>query len=310
MVGMSRAALLCPLYSTRKIQAMKITFIGLGKMGTAMVERLLQAGYQVTIFNRTLSKTKLLVAKGAIFSSSIKEAVKNANVVMTSLLNDKAVLEVTAELLQHIQPGTIHIGLSTILPDTAKSLETKHQEYNTYYISAAVLGIPNVARERGLTTFCAGSAAEIEKILPLLQTFSQNIVPLGSQIFAPNVMKICMNYSLATTIELISELYIFAEKSGLDTEVVRKGLHQIYGHPAFKRYIDKIHERNFAEVNFDMVGGNKDMNLFQEAFSSVGVVPEIGNVVRARFIAALAQGMEGKDWSAIYEIVRAQSGLV
>jgi 3-hydroxyisobutyrate dehydrogenase-like beta-hydroxyacid dehydrogenase len=266
---------------------MKITFIGLGKMGAAMVERLLDAGYQVTIFNRTSSKMEPLLAMGAISSSSVGEAVKYANVVMTSLLDDKSVLEVTDKLIQAIQPGIIHIGLSTILPDTAKTLETRHKEHNSYYISAAVLGVPAVVRQGELTTFCAGHDAELKKVIPLLQAFSKNVIPMGDQIFAPNVMKICMNYSLITAIELISELYTFAEKSGLDTEIVKMGLHQIYGHPAFKLYIDKIHDRNFNEVNFDMVGGNKDVNLFQEAFSKVGVAPEIGNVVRSRFISAL-----------------------
>ena len=288
---------------------MKITFIGLGKMGTAMVERLLKANYEVTVFNRTKSKMEPLGAKGAKSSHSISKAIKNADIIMTSLLDDRSVLEVTDELLQSIGPGKIHIGLSTILPDTAKILEIKHGQHNSCYISAVVLGVPQIVRQGELTTFCAGSAAEMETILPVLQTFSKTVIPLGDQIFAPNVMKICMNYSLITTIELISELYTFAEKSGLDTEIVKIGLHQIYQHPSFKLYIDKIHERNFNEVNFDVVGGNKDVSVFQEAFARVGVVPEIGNIVRSRFISALAKQMQDKDWSSIYEIVRAQSGL-
>ena len=288
---------------------MKITFIGLGKMGTAIVERLLQTGYEVTVFNRTLSKMKALVAKGAIPSDSIRDAIKNTDIVMTSLLNDEAALDVTNELVQVIKPHTIHVGLSTILPDTAKILAEKHTEYHSGYISACVLGIPKVARAGELTTFCAGNDSEIEKAIPLLQNFSSKVIPLGNQIFAPNVMKICMNYSLATAIELMSELYTFAEKSGLDTDVVRMGFHQIYAHPSFKLYIDKIHERNFDEVNFDMVGGNKDISIFQEAFSRVGVVPKIGNVIKSRFISALAKKMQDKDWSGIYEIVRAESGL-
>ena len=86
-------------------------------------------------------------------------------------------------------------------------------------------------------------------------------------------------------------------------------MHQIYGHPAFKRYIDKIYDRDFDEVNFDMIGGNKDISVFQEAFARVGVVPDFGNIIKSRFISALAHGMENKDWSGIYEIVRSQAGL-
>lgn len=75
---------------------MKITFIGLGKMGTALVERLLAAGYEVTVFNRTSSKMKSLLALGAIAGNSIKDSVKHADIVMTSLiLFDKKRLEQT-----------------------------------------------------------------------------------------------------------------------------------------------------------------------------------------------------------------------
>lgn len=288
---------------------MQIAFIGLGKMGTAMVQRLLGAGHQVTIFNRTPSKMEPLSKIGAMPTLSIGEAMKNARIVMTSLLDDKSVIEVTDALLHTAEAGTIHMGLSTILPDTAKLLDAKHTKHQCHYISATVLGVPAVAKRGELTTFCAGSEASLNTVMPLLEAFSKNIVPMGHQIHAPNVMKICMNYSLITAIELISELYTFAEKSGLDTAFVNQGLHQIYGHPSFKLYIDKIHARNFDEVNFDMIGGNKDVSIFQEAFSSVGVVPEIGNAVRARFISALAQKMHHKDWSAIYEIIRSQSGL-
>jgi len=288
---------------------MKITFIGLGKMGSAMVERLLHAGHTVTIYNRTAAKMEPLVAMGAIPANSVANAVKQTTVVMTSLLDDKAVLEVTGQLVQLMQPDSIHIGLSTILPDTAITLAAMHHAQQNTYISATVLGVPSVARAGELTTFCAGPEDKLQIAIPLLQAFTSNIVPLGSKINAPNVLKICMNYSLITTIELISELYTFTEKSGIDTEIVRKALHLIYAHPAYKRYIDKIHDRTFSEVNFDMKGGNKDVGIFQEAFARVGVAPEIANVVKSRFISALAHGMQDQDWSGIYEIIRSDAGL-
>ena len=274
-----------------------------------MVRRLLEKKYEVTVFNRTSSKMIPLQQLGAKPSQSIAQAVSEANIVMTCLLNDQAVLEVTAEMVPHIQAKTIHIGLSTILPDTAQAVEELHQKQGGHYISATVLGIPKVADKGELTTFCAGAETDLEIAIPVLKAFSGQIVPLGKDIKAPNIMKICMNYSLITTLELISELYTFAEKSGLDTEVVKQGLHQIYGHPSFKLYIDKIHERNFDDVNFNMLGGNKDVSVFQEAFSRVGVAPEIGNIVKSRITSALALGMKDKDWSSIYEIIRAQSGL-
>ena len=289
----------------------KITFIGLGHMGTAIVERLLQHDYEITVFNRTQAKAAPLIALGAKSSDSIAQAVEGADVVMTSLLNDEAVLFVTEKMIPYLTENTIHIGLSTILPTTAETLLNLHQQGNSNYISAVVLGVAPVARRGELTAFFAGKENYHDEVVALLSTFSAHVTCLGGQhaIKSPNIMKICMNYSLATALELISELYIFAEKSGLDVDVLKNALHQIFGLPSFKLYIDKIHARNFDEVNSSMVAGKKDITVFQEAFSQVGVSPELGNILKSRFISALAQGMEDKDWSGVYEVIRKEAGL-
>jgi 3-hydroxyisobutyrate dehydrogenase-like beta-hydroxyacid dehydrogenase len=288
---------------------MNISFIGLGKMGSAMVERLLHAGYEVTVFNRTASKAQPLIKLGARHATKFSDAVKNADVVMSCLLNDQAVLEVAKEAVLHMKSNAIHVCLSTILPDTSLVLKELHEAKNSFFVSAVVLGIPKVAQEGGLTCYCAGTEKNLAMVIPLLKSFSKDVITLGTNMKAANIMKICLNYSLLTTIELISELYVFAEKSGLDTQCIKDALHHIYEHPAFKRYIDKIYDRDFDEVNFDMIGGNKDISVFQEAFARVGVVPEFGNVIKSRYISALAHGMENKDWSGIYEMVRSQAGL-
>lgn len=290
---------------------MNITFIGLGSMGSAMVEKLLEAKYQVTVFNRTPEKAKPLIKLGAKNSDSIVKAVSDADIVMTSLIDGDAVLEVTKTMLTAMKKKSIHVGLSTILPDVAEKLQKIHTEQNTIYISASVLGVPAVAREGGLTTFCAGNKAAIEIISPLLSSFSKEIVPLGDekQIKAPNLMKICMNYSLMTTIELMSELFIFAEKNSLDKKIVKIALENIYAHPAFKRYIDKIATRDFDNINFTMSGGQKDARIFKSAFLKAGITTELVDLLNQRYDTAIEIGLKDKDWSGIYEVIRKKSNL-
>ena len=120
---------------------MNISFQGLGKMGSAMVERLLLAGYKVTVFNRTVAKAQALVDKGAILASSAEKAVEEADVVMSCLFNDQAVLEVTQQIAKHMKQKAIHVCISTILPDTSVQLKVLHENYNTHFVSAVVLGI-------------------------------------------------------------------------------------------------------------------------------------------------------------------------
>ena len=287
----------------------KICCIGLGKMGTALATVLLREGLDITVYNRTEKKMLPLIEMGAKGAHSLPEAVKESDIVISCLLDDKAVIECAKEFAPHLRSNAIHISLATILPDTAKQLEAIHQDSGNRFIGGAVLGIPQRALEKKLTTFCSGNQNAIMELEEVLSCFSEKILNLGEQVKAANVMKICMNYSLSTALELMSELYIFAEKSELDTSYVSSGLNEIFGHPAFKLYIEKIASRNFDSVNFDIIGGNKDACLFQEAFKRVGMENKLGEVVRSRFQQAIEKGMEDMDWSSIYEIVRSESGL-
>jgi len=286
-----------------------ITFIGLGKMGTAMATKLLQAGFPLTVYNRTAEKAAPLEKLGAMIADSLESAVLDADIIFTSVIDDKALIKVSNAMLPHLNSGAIHVSTSTILPKTATLLKKAHQEKKCIYLAAPVLGIPKAVLSGNATIICAGEGYGIEKIKPILNSISDKVIELGDQVAHANVLKICLNYSIITAIELISELYAFAEKSGLETSIVQKSLHHVYSHPAVKNYIDKIHTRDFDQVNFDMKGGNKDINLFQEAFIDVGVTPDLANVLRGKFTQALATGLAEKDWSAISEVVRSRSGL-
>lgn len=288
---------------------MKITLIGLGKMGSVLAERLLAANFDLTVFNRTKEKMLPLIEAGARGAETLEDAVKEAKIIITCLLDDQAVLETTQSLVRYQSPHTIHIGTSTILPETSKKLFNFHQKNGSAYIAANVLGVPKAAARGELTTIVAGSADVIEQCKPIFASYSIKVIPVGSQPFQANVVKICMNYFLVTAIETIGELYTFAEKSEVSPSILNSLFHTVFAHPAFKLYVDKISLRDFDDVNFDIKGGFKDINLFQQAFAHAGVVPEIANIIKDKFIIALAHHMEQKDWSAITEITRLQANL-
>jgi 3-hydroxyisobutyrate dehydrogenase-like beta-hydroxyacid dehydrogenase len=291
---------------------MKVALIGLGKMGSALAKRLLLAQYDLTVFNRTPEKMQPLIQAGAKGAASLKEAITEADIIISCLLDDKAVLETLADaegFLKLLKPRAIHINTATILPETSKKLTSLHTQYDSIYLAGNVLGVPKVAELGELTTIVAGNANAIEKCKPLFQAYSSKIINVGSEPHQANVIKICMNYLLVTAIEAFGELYTFAEKSGVEVDILNILLHSVFAHPAFKLYIDKIKTRNFDEVNFDLKGGNKDLNLFQQAFSNAGVVPSLANSIKDKFTIALAHELEKKDWSAITEITRKQANL-
>lgn len=288
---------------------MKTTVIGLGKMGTELAKRLLLANTDLTVFNRSKEKMQPLIQAGAVGADTLAESVKDADIVLTCLLDDKALLDTVDGFIGALKPAAIHIGTSTILPETSKKLFDLHQKHHTTYIAANVLGVPKVATKGELTTFVAGDINAIETCKPLIQSYSSKIMNVGEKPFQANVVKICMNYMLASAIETMGELYTFAEKSGVDTGIINTLFHSVFAHPAFQLYVDKIKDRNFDEVNFTLTGGLKDLSLFQQAFMNAQVVPEIATIIKDKFIIALDDGMEDKDWSAVTEITRKQAGL-
>ncbi|KTC93225.1 NAD(P)-dependent oxidoreductase [Legionella cincinnatiensis] len=288
---------------------MKVTLIGLGKMGSVLAERLLAANFDLTVFNRTKEKMVPLIEAGAKGAETLEDAVKEAKIIITCLLDDHAVLETTQNFVHYLSPHAIHVGTSTILPETSKKLFDLHQKHGSAYIAANVLGVPKAAARGELTTIVAGSEDVIEQCKPIFASYSIKVIPVGTQPFQANVIKICMNYFLVTAIETMGELYTFAEKSQINPSILNTLFHTVFAHPAFQLYVDKINQRDFDDVNFDIKGGFKDLNLFQQAFANVGVVPEIANIIKDKFIIALAHHMEHKDWSAITEITRLQANL-
>ena len=288
---------------------MKVTLIGLGKMGSVLASRLLLAKVDLTVFNRTKEKMQPVIKAGAKGADSLKDAVKEADIVVTCLLDDQAVLATADEFLPFLPPGSIHIGTSTILPETSKELFELHQNKKSIYIAGNVLGVPKAAEKGALTSFVAGDADAIEKCKFIFQAYSAKILNVGSKPYEANVIKICMNYLLVSTIETMGELYTFAEKSEVDINIVNTLFHSVFAHPAFQLYVDKIKDRTFDDVNFELTGGFKDLSLFQQAFADARVVPDIANVIKDKFIIALAHHMEKKDWSAITEITRKLANL-
>lgn len=288
---------------------MKVTVIGLGKMGSVLAKRLLLANFDVTVFNRTAAKMQPLIQAGAKGADSLKEAVKNAEVVVTCLLDDNSVLEAVAGFIDFLNPKSIHVGTSTILPDTSTKLFDLHNAQGSIYLAGNVLGVPKVAEKGELTTIVAGDTAAIEKCQPIFSAYSAKIVNAGSIPYQANVVKISMNYMLVSVIETLGELYTFAEKSDVDLNLMNTLFHSVFAHPAFKLYVDKIKQRDFDNVNFDLKGGFKDLNLFQKAFTDVCVVPDIANIIKDKFIIAMAHNMTDKDWSAVTEITRKQANI-
>ena len=148
---------------------MKFGFLGLGAMGTPMALRLIAAGHELSVWNRTEGRTKPLLREGAIAAATPAEAELGADAVITMLFDDAAneqVLFGSNGLLEALEPGALHISCSTISVALSERLTVEHARRGIDFVAAPVFGRPNVAAEGGLWIVVAGNDAAIERARP------------------------------------------------------------------------------------------------------------------------------------------------
>lgn len=289
----------------------RVGFIGLGRMGVPMARNILNAGFDLTVYNRTREKMTRLLEEGAVGASSPKEAAAGADAVITCLLDDKSMIgNVTGEhgILVGLKPGGIHIGTATISPGCATELAELHRAHGSHYVAAPIFGRPDAAEAGTLLTYVAGDEAAVAACDSLFEAYTQTHVYLGKDHRVVNSVKLAMNFMLVSLIEILSEVYTFAEKSGIELEFINELILTVLAHPALKEYARRIRTRDF-EAAFALSAGFKDVELMLQASSEVRAPLPIASLAREKFLTALANGMGDKDWSAIAEITRGNAGL-
>lgn len=291
---------------------LRVAFIGLGKMGAGIARNIQKAGFALTVYNRTASKTQPFVEAGATMAASAREAAAGADVVLTSLMGDesvRAVVEGSEGVLAGLSPGAIHVGTSTISPACATELARLHAAHGSKYIAGPVLGRPDMAEAGELRTFVAGDKDAIARCSALFEAYSQMVVPVGTEPSVANAVKISINYMVASVIELMGQAYAFGEKSGIAAPYLALIMKTLFPQPQIQEYAERIQARKFEPGGFAMTAGLKDVDLFLKAAGDLRVALPYANIVRDKLLTALAHGMEERDWSGIYEITRQQAGL-
>lgn len=293
-------------------QSLRVGFIGLGKMGAGMCANVQKAGFPLTVYNRTAAKAKRFTDAGASLARSPREVAERSDVVLTSLMDDTSVLQnLQGEdgILAGLAKGAVHVCVTTISPSAAGDIEALHKAAGSHYVSGAVGGRPDASEAGELISFVAGAPDGIERAKPAIESYSQRLMPLGDSAPLANVMKVISNYMGMVQLGMMSEVFAFAEKSGLNTDFVELMMHMIYGAGPMKEYATKIKNRDFEESGFDMSAGFKDALIFEKAFDDAGVHPASMLGAKDKMRLAIANGMGGRDWAAMYEAVRLASGL-
>lgn len=287
-----------------------IGFIGLGNMGEPIAENLRRAGYGLRVYNRTRAKAAELAEKGAIPATTPADVAQQGGIVFTMLADDHALEEICfgePSFIQALGKGGIHVSLSTISPATARRLAEHHQKYGVNYVASPVFGRPEAAAAAKLYVCVAGPALAKKTVEPMLKAIGQGIFDFGEDPGAANVVKLCGNFMVASTVAALAEMLVLAEKNG----VSRKAMAEMIGKfsPLHYTYASIMAEERFDPPGFRLALGLKDINLILDtAEASVTPLP-LGSALHDRWLASMAKGRENLDWSAVILDVAEEAGL-
>ena len=286
-------------------------FVGLGVMGSQMVNRLLAKGHSVTGYNRTRSKAQWLIERGMRWADSPRAVSAAADVTFAMVTNDKAleaITDGTAGLLAGLSKGKIFIDMSTVSPAVSRALASKVRETGADMVDSPVSGSVITLQEGKLSVMVGGRRETFERVKPLLEDIGPKVTYVGENGLAL-VMKIAINLSLTTQILAFSEGVLLAEKSGIARETAVDVLtHSAVASPMIQ-YRGPFVLRQPEEAWFDVNMMQKDMLLALELGRQLDVPLPTTAVSNEFLTAARALGMAKQDFAVVFDVLARMSGV-
>lgn len=280
-----------------------IAVIGLGGMGRAIARNLVAAGHEVIVWNRSTAPVIELESVGARRVGTVAEAMQ-ARVVMSVLSDDAAFVQtfLDSDVLSMARPGGIHVNLSTVSTSLARRATEAHTRQGLGYVAAPVFGRVPVAEAGTLNVLAAGSSEHLDAVAPYLDVIGSRTWRLGDLPEQANIVKILGNYLIACAIQSMGEAVSVAHETGADTSMFIELLSStLFPGPVYAGYGAMIAERRYQPAAFTTTLGRKDLHLALDAANEGNISLPIGEVLRAVFDQALADGHAADDWSSIAE---------
>ena len=288
----------------------KVAFLGLGNMGAPMAANLVNAGHAVTGFDLVEAAKTAAAASGVPIAASAREAVAEADAVVTMLPAGKHVLASLAEFLPAAPKGALVIDCSTIDVDSARKAHEAGQAAGALTLDAPVSGGVGGATAGTLTFMCGGSDEAFARAKPILENMGKRIVHCGGP-GAGQAAKICNNMILGATMIVTSEAFVLAEKLGLSAQALFDVASTASGQswsltsycpvpgPVPASPANRGYKPGFAAALM-----LKDLRLAQEAAASVGAATPLGAEAAQLYALYVAAERGGDDFSGIINFLR------
>lgn len=286
----------------------RIAFLGLGRMGTPMAQRLLDAGYQLTVWNRTRSHAEALVPRGARVAESPADAARDAKTIVLMLADPRAVESVLTGphgVTSAPLNDALVIDCSTVGPGHARRFAELVRHAGGRFTDAPVLGSTPAAAAGTLTVLASGDGAALDAADPILARFGR--VVRAGEVGQGNALKLVMNLLVGGITEVLAEALVLGERSGLSATLVRETIFgSVLKSPFLEYKAPQLFEKRYAPL-FGASLMLKDMDLILAQARGVGASLPAAAVMRELYAETVKESAEEeRDFAAVIEAVRAR----
>jgi len=292
-------------------QELKIGWIGLGNMGQPMSTRLLEAGYQVTVYNRNAAKAAEVVKAGAKLVNSPKEAAAGADVVFTMIADNAALEAVTLGengAVAGLKPGAILVDMSTVEPVGSMKVNAAVEAKGCKFLRAPVTGSTVLAKAGTIGILASGDKAAYEKTLELFKILGKAQFYLGGG-EESRYMKIALNMMIGTSMQMFAESLVLGTKAGLNrAQMIEVICGSVVGSPFIQYKAKPLAEGNYAPA-FSTRLMEKDFDLALSMAKGGGVPLPVTSLVRQMLAAAHNTGKADMDFSAVTLLLEELAGM-
>jgi 3-hydroxyisobutyrate dehydrogenase-like beta-hydroxyacid dehydrogenase len=289
----------------------KLGFIGLGVMGSQMVNRLLDKGHTVTGYNRTRTKAQWLVDRGMKWGETPRGVAAASDFIFTMVTNAEAVrtlAEGPDGYLAGLAPGKVLIDMSTVSPTVSRTFAAKVREKGADMVDSPVSGSVITLQEGKLSVMVGGRRETFDRVLPLLLDVGPKVSYVGENGLAL-AMKIAINLSLAVQMLAFAEGVLLAEKSGISREVAVDVLvNSAIASPMVKYrgpFVLKLPDEAWFNVNMMQ----KDMLLAMEMGRQLDVPLPTTAISNEFLTAARGMGLVEQDFAVMFDVLAHMSGV-
>lgn len=282
----------------------KIGFIGLGLMGSNMVECLQKNGFEPVVMDLNPDAVARVVARGATEAKTGKELAEQSDVIMLCLTTSAVVEKlIYAEdgILAGIKPGAVVIDFGTSIPASTRKIGADLAANGAGMVDAPLGRTPAHAKDGLLNIMAAGDEANFAKAKPLLDVLGENVFHLGA-LGAGHTTKLINNFMGMTTVCTMAQAFAVAEKAGVDRGQLFNIMSSGPSNSPFMQFCKNYAVDGVSDLGFSIANANKDLGYFVEMVKDLGTTSAIAEATSGNLQTAFDEGMGQGNVPEIYDL--------